>query len=1250
MPQNTCLTGKPNIFDLARSPLEGLNLIDASAGTGKTYTICGVVLRLLLEKHLPIEQILVVTYTEAATEDLRDRIRQKLRQALDAVKTQSSDDEFLQEYLANIKDCKEAELRLSEALRSFDAAAIFTIHGFCQRMLLENSFESNTLFDTELIADDSYLIKEIVEDFWRRNFSGTSNLFNQYVASKLSPQALHDFLSPIIPHPFLQFIPDIEFASGCNRLSDTEAEYFESYRTVCQEWGAARQEVMHDLLQSPLLNRSKYKKARMLLIISHMDDMASACIPAPCLFDGFMQLTSTQIRYATKAKATPKILPFYVRCDNLMLLRDNLLDQYDRCLLALKKRLLESFRPELARGKARDNVYSFDDLLQKLHTALTSPAGVSFARSVAEKYPAALIDEFQDTDRLQFEIFQTIYKERALLFLIGDPKQAIYSFRGADIFTYMDAAAGSPLTHHTLGVNHRSSPELIKAVNTIFCRAQNPFIFDAISFQPVNAAPKKDAEYLTIDGQKEKPFILWYLGRKSDSGEASPASSPKNKRLSKTTARNSIISQVAAEVCRLLNLASENRLCTNKRKLLPGDIAILVRKNAEARKMQQALTELYVPSVLHSGDNLFASEEAQELSLLLRAIIVPNNIRKIKSSLLTRFIDLPAKAINLLRDISPESEKIIEHWLTKFRTYHELWARYGFIQMFWAVLRENRVRQRLLSMDNGERSLTNILHLAEILHREAFNNGLNMTALLGYLHERLANNQGNNIEHQLRLESDENRVKIVTIHKAKGLEYLVVFCPFTWEGLRTDMKKGCLFHHQETGEKTALIFDAGSSDLEKHLEKARQEEMAENLRLLYVALTRAVLRCYFVWGPFKGAETSAPAYLLHQGQNKKAISAPAVENENTLMQKVASRFLALSDHEILADLHDLAAAAEGTIRISTAAEMSETCLQENAAPLPLRYRKFKGTIASDWKINSFSSLTANKPTLSASSQTLLDSALDRDEIYAGSSVSAELPASQDKTQDILSFPHGARPGTFLHEILEQADFNNGPPVTEQFIGEKLRHFGYEASWYPVIAEMLNNLGNTILHKDSPELKLSNVSRANCLHELEFYFPLSLINKESLKRIFVPKKPHGFTAATATLMSGQLEWLSLSPVKGYMRGFIDLVFAFEEKFYIVDWKSNYLGSTIENYHHEKLADSILSNFYFLQYHIYCLALHNFLQTRLPDYRYESHFGGVFYMFLRGVNQTRGPDYGIYHDLPDVNTMALLTETFLAKGTN
>jgi exodeoxyribonuclease V beta subunit len=1225
-----------NTFNLASSPLEGFNLIDASAGTGKTYTICALVLRLLLEKNLGIEHILVVTYTEAATEDLRNRIRQKLRQALQALANRNSEDPFLQEYLHLIADANEAKQRFADALRSFDEAAIFTIHSFCQRMLLENSFESNTLFDTELVADDSSFLMEVVEDFWRRNFYQESDLFVQYAAARLSPDALYVFLSTFLPHPVLEFIPGFD-ENCCSNLSAIEKEYFAAYRSVCLAWPAARDEVSNDLHHSEALNRSIYRKGKIPGLLSAMDAMASACNPSIVLFHGFELLTSSTIISRTKSKQTPNILLFYDLCENLQQARSMLQQQYDLCLLAKKKKLTDSFRNELNRRKEQKNIFSFDDLLRKLHGALSGPGGAIFAGTVARKYQAVLIDEFQDTDPLQFEIFTTICRDRSLLFLIGDPKQAIYSFRGADIFTYMDAAASSHLVRHTLGVNHRSIPGLVKAVNTLFSKVSRPFIFEAIAFQPVEPTRKEGQESLTIDGRQDPPFIVWHVDKYGADHETG--------RFTKAAARQTIIAAVAAEVTNLLSLAAENRACINGKKLLPGDIAILVRKNDEARKMQAALTACRVSSVLHSGDNLFTSWEAKEMTLLLEGIAAPHNLPKVKTGLLTRLMGLEAAEID---PVSPQSESVIEKWLLCFKTYHEIWNRHGFIQMFWIIMSENRVRVRLLALENGERSLTNILHLAEILHQEAVDSGLNMTALLDYLYDRTAGKQSKNVEHQLRLESDADRVKIVTIHKAKGLEYPVVFCPFTWEGTRLLNAKSCVFHLRKGPDRPAqLVFDAGSPELEKHLQSARQEELAENLRLLYVALTRAVHRCYLAWGPFNGAETSAPAYLLHQPP-----AADADRAEDNLMAIAADRYHTLSGSEIRADLQDLARASGGTISIRPCPGIKAThLLQQGNESIHLRSRKFTGTITTDWKISSFSALIASRSAAAGILSDMQDNFPGRDDFPHEYMAREETEdSSAVKKQDIFSFPRGPGPGTMLHDLLERIDFSAmDGNAAENLVQQKLLQYGYDPAWGPTLTQMLVHLANVSLHHEIPGLQFSHIPASGCLHELEFYYPLARITPESLKSVFSSKTSLKDASPESGIdIEQQMDRLTFSPVRGFMKGFIDLVFTFGGKYYLVDWKSNYLGATIMDYHKDRLRETMISGFYFLQYHLYCLALHLYLDNRLPGYDYETHFGGVFYIFLRGVDDKLGPDYGILHEQPAAAVMNCLRTQLIAAS--
>ena len=1236
MPEPHPKQQQQNTFDLANSPLDGFNLIDASAGTGKTYTICALVLRLILEKHLNIDQILVVTYTEAATEDLRDRIRQKLRQALQALTYGEYEDSFLQQYIPLIKDNYGAEQRISDALRGFDEAAIFTIHGFCQRMLLENSFESNTLFDTELVADDSTLLREIAEDFWRRNFYRESDIFVQYAADKISPTMLHNFLETLLPQPLIQFIP-AESEDCCAALTSIENDYIEAYRAVCTAWPNARPEVGSDLLNSDALNRNTYRIRKISGILSAMDAMAAFYQPSTKLFDGFSLMTRSTITAKTKSKHTPKILPFYEICENLQQILNLLVPKYELCLLAKKKKLADSFRNECNKRKERMNIFSFDDLLRKLHAALSGPTGVAFARTIAEKYHAVLIDEFQDTDPLQFEIFTTICRGKSSLFLIGDPKQAIYSFRGADIFTYMDAAVFEKLSSHTLDINHRSIPGLVNAINTLFSRVSRPFVFDAIAFHPVAPAPHQEKKSLTINGRQESPFILWFV----DNNET-PATKEK---LTKAEARQCIIAAVAAEVTTLLALAAENRACIDDRKLLPGDIAILVRKNDEARKMQEALTANRVPSVLHSGDNLFATWEAQEMGFLLGGIVAFQNLPRVRAALLTSLIGVKAAEIDPL---APNSEPIIEKWLLRFRIYHEIWDRHGFIKMFWTIMTENQVRVHLLSLENGERSLTNILHLAEILHQEAVERDLNMTALLEYLLDRMAGDQTKNVEHQLRLESDADRVKIVTIHKAKGLEYPVVFCPFTWEGTRLSSPDSCIFHLRKgKTAKTELIFDAGSPQLKEHLQLARQEELAENLRLLYVALTRAIHRCYMVWGPFKDAETSAPAYLMHQGP-----TGTHQGSHNDLLAHAASRYRDLSVEEMRQDLQDLAEASSGSITIQPCpAAIKINNFQPAVDEMePLLARDFIGTVASDWKISSFSSLIADRTAPAGILAEVQEAIAGRDDYPYERKIMEESASPVEKKRDIFSFPRGPGPGTLLHDLLEKIDFSRiTTDGTENLVRQKLQQYGYDPAWSPILAQMLLDLANVSLHAGIPGLRLSDIPASSCLHELEFYFPIRRITTADLKSIFRAMTSVNRTNEFVDAIEDHIDRLTFSPAKGFMRGFIDLVFEFHGKFYLVDWKSNYLGSTANEYHKERLTEVMVSGYYFLQYHLYCLALHFYLASRLSGYDYTTHFGGVFYIYLRGVNHRLGPDYGIFHELPAYSMIKNL-ETKLITGWN
>ncbi len=1185
-----------NTFDPLTCQLTGINLIDASAGTGKTYTICGLLLRLLLEEDFAIQQILVVTYTEAATEDLRDRIRKKLREALTAFMTGDSEDEFLAALLQRFADHGLVRQRLTEALHGFDEAGIFTIHGFCQRMLRENSLESGVFFDTELVVDVEQLRREIVEDFWRRHFYQGSGLFVDYARRRITPDSFYALLREHQAKPYLQIIPEIAVKDAGAGLTEMEGDFSRAFRAMCRAWPAACHDVERILLNDENLKQTSYKRGGIPALIDAMEALASAARPTLDLFKKFEKFTATGIAVGTKKNKPPPRLPFFDLCEVVQQTRQNLLDRFELCLKALKNELFAYYKKELAVRKDRLQIYFFDDLLVQLHKGLTGRHGSLLAAAVAGKYPVALIDEFQDTDPIQYEIFQLIYKNNGrLLFLIGDPKQAIYSFRGADIFAYMQAAARASANgcRHTLGTNWRSTPGLIRAVNAIFKEGRAPFIFKEIPFQPVAAAAKDDSLALRINGKIEAPFHLWVPG--GAELQAEPEQKVMRTAIPQGKARDIILPAMAAEVVRLLNLGREQKALLGDRPLAPGDIAILVLTNREARLTQQQLAACGVPCVLHSMESLFVSHEAEEMERLLAALAAPGNDRKIKAALATDIMGVSGVELEKLN----HDEVAWEEWLTGFRYFFELWERAGFVAMFRAFMADNRIRSRLLGFTDGERRLTNLLHLVEVLHQAVVTRHLNIAGLLKYLAEQRRERQAVNEEHQLRLESDADCVRIVTVHKAKGLEYPVVFCPFLWRGSRITTKKEFTFHRREKGYR--LVLDIGSPDQEEHRQQAAGEELAENLRLLYVALTRAIHRCYLVWGPIRGAETSAPAYLFHQPRPRR----PAADSFS-LMAATAERLAGLTGSEMWQDLKRLVTAGDGSIRLRALPDAAPAAYTSPAGGgVAPHCRRFAGLIDTSWQVTSFSAITAGRP-------------------LAQHRFAEQLQGEPGAT--IFDFPHGARPGVFLHDLLEHLDFtNNEAAQTSMLMRDKLQEYGFDPLWRDVIQAMIDNLCATPLLASRPDLRLGRVAARQRLNELEFYFPLAAVTIRDFIRIF---KKNGSAAGLAEELGG----ISSVRMQGFMKGFIDLVFEFDGRYYLVDWKSNFLGNRPADYHRRQLAAVMQADLYTLQYHIYTVALHQYLAVRLPGYCYDKHFGGVFYIFLRGVDRDAGPDFGIYHDVP------------------
>jgi exodeoxyribonuclease V beta subunit len=1215
------------LLDHSTVPLSGMNLIEASAGTGKTWAITSLYLRLLLEKELRPEQILVVTYTEAATRELHARIRSRIRQALDAMRGDPTDDAFLVglcDRAAQAGTEERAALLLEAALAEFDTASIFTIHGFCNRALQDHAFESGALYDTELVTDQSALAREVIDDFWRERFFGSADRLLGYALLKgWSPDAFMAFLKSLQLSGRDEVIPVYGEAEIARIEHEAEAAYDEARRL----WSEEKEPVSTLLRTGKALSRSEkaYRADSVEQLLTDMEAFVAAGNPFG-LFDGFDKLTASGIAAGTKSSGTPPSHQLFDACERLQ-------SAADERLLALKSEVIAFYRQRLPERKKERNIRFFDDLLADLYQALqggheataiiqggyeiaATPGGLeaaALAEALRNRYRAALIDEFQDTDPVQYDIFRRIYAgSEAPLFLIGDPKQAIYSFRGADIFAYMQAASDVGRERSfTLNTNWRSVPKLLDGFNLLFDSARHPFVFDNIPSPPLVAG-----NTLLRDAESPMPPLEICLLRSGD-GDGS---------LKSGESERFAAGACASMVTETINGGSD-----------ADDIAVIVRTHRQARMMQAALRECGIVSVMRSDESVFASVEAEEVRILVTALAEPGRESLVRAALVTPLFGLNGSDIARLND----DENAWVERLQQFREYHRLWQERGFMVMVRELMRREAVRERLLALSgsSGERALTNVLHCFELLHREAHSRALGMEGLVTWFGERVAAKEPGE-EYQIRLESDEPAVRIVTAHVSKGLQYPIVFCPFQFGGAGSGGDV-VLFHDDDGRMKR----DFGSREIEHHRALASRESLAENLRLFYVALTRAERRCIFftariVDGRQSGRTPmlSPSSYLLYVSDEARQSSRLIGEAQNELAALDAGAMA-----ERLQSMSDESGGAIRLRRLSLDDDLTVPLVRTAAiAPPSFVLRMFTASIETDWRIASFTTLSRHRHTAFELP--------DRDESAPEQQPAAAPVTLPEADRSIFAFPKGAGAGILIHSIFETLDFAQAIDDTseshiEEASGRALDRYGYERQWQPCLTEMVQQVLRTPLSSPEGPFTLGGLRQGSWSTELEFFFPLRHVTSPRLSELLMRHGviPNGADPAAA------LQALDFTPVKGMLMGFMDMVFEAKGRYYLLDWKSNHLGNSVDDYAQERLGKAMQENLYRLQYLLYTVALDRFLSLRVPGYRYETHFGGAIYVFLRGVSVERGEEYGFYRDLPSEPLIRDLQELLIETGT-
>jgi exodeoxyribonuclease V beta subunit len=1149
--------------DVFTHPLAGLSLMEASAGTGKTTTLVRLYLRALLVEKFGIEQILAVTYTRAATGELSVRIREALVEAGEQLRS-TRRDAFWARLFAQAGDDRETlQKRIDAALAGFDEKAVFTIHGFCQRILADHAFEAGSAFASEPIEDEDALRGEAAADFWRRRTSdAASPSYVRWLVDTLqSPTRLRSVLARALA---VSGALRIEPEMNAEAIARAEKAFAAAAATAREAWRREGDGLRDWLINSDDLHRNKYRRNTMKRLLEEWDRWLNDA-PNPCLPKNLERLTREKLEAGLRDGELPEAAFFaWNLAGELIHAAEKLQHAWWQETLASAHGFL---RDEMRRRKRQRRELGYDDMLHNLADALKAPFGNALAANIAARFPLILVDEFQDTDPVQYDIFARVHAaEKAHgLVLIGDPKQAIYRFRGADVFTYIQARRDCKATGRLYGLlaNYRGSAGLLDALNALFSRAREPFEHGDIPYVPVHAG-RRVAPLILTDGNGAALNILWQ-----------PAP-PEAKRglFNKDDGERLVAEICAGEVAHLLALGAAERACyeTEDGQHCVGarDVAVLVNTNEQGALVRRALRRHGIAAALASRQSVFASAEAEELEILLAAVAEPGNGKRLRRAFITSLLE--ATAADLERWSGNETA-----WaaiVADFRAYRQCWRKHGFAAMFARLLNEQGIARRTLAREEGERAMTNLRHLGELASAEAARRPGIAPLLAWFERERMSASEEE--ARQLRLESDQNLVRIATVHRAKGLEYPIVFLPFLWHRKtpRAQRYPSILTHTEDD----RAVLDLGSSFIAERQAEAVREAHAEEARKTYVSLTRAERACYLIALPANDTDQSALGRLL------QARDAASFKSGLEAWRKNANGAVAIR-----------APIAAG-LSIRGASERAYGEARAFEYPQRLRQR---------FHLASYSLLAAG-----------------------ASGGAAELPEHDEGVKalpqaepafGIHAFPAGPESGVLLHALIETLDFDADAKAIETAVEHVLAIHGFDAQWSPIVAAWIGGLFATPLAV--PACRLGDIRRGQRIDELEFYFPLRPIEAKSLEvqlRAFAPQ--------------GSRPRLNFSDVAGQMKGYLDLVFEHQGRYWIADYKSNRLGADLAAYTPAALDRAMADHRYDLQYLIYTVALHRYLRSRIGDYDYERHFGGLLYLFVRGMAPGAPAPRGVWHTRP------------------
>jgi exodeoxyribonuclease V beta subunit len=1060
-------------FDVCGPLPSGITLLEASAGTGKTFTVGALVARYVAEGHARIDQLLVITFGRAASQELRERVRAQLVEAQRALDAGDPGESSL---LAHLLDCDPAErdrrrLRLRDALADFDAATIATTHQFCQLVLRSLGVAGDTDAGATLVESLDDLVVEVVDDLYLGRFG--------------------------------------------------------------------------QLRERPPFGRDDALALARKVI---GDPQAALAPPGPAGHEA----GTARVDFA------------------------------------------QAVREEVERRKRRLGILSYDDLLSRLATALEDSDAPARAR-MRERWPIVLVDEFQDTDPVQWQVLDRAFGAAAgpstpgrAMVLIGDPKQAIYAFRGGDVATYL-AAARSATTTATLGTNWRSDVALLDRLHTVLGGAAlgDP----GIVVHPV-AAHHHEARLL--GAPHPSPFRLRRV----------PRAGFRLRRglIAAAEAREHIARDLAGDVAELL--AAGATWCGER--VRAGHVAVLVATRDQGTLVQQALHRRGIPAVVQGGGDVFLTPAGEDWLALLSALESPHRSGLVRAAALTCFLgyDVPA--------LDAGGETLTAAIADTLRGWALLLRGRGVAALLEAA-EERGLTARVLGRVDGERLLTDVRHLGQLLHDTAVRERLGLTALLAWFREE--RRRAGAGDRPRRLDSDAAAVQIVTVHASKGLQYPVVYLPFAYQRFEHPVDVALFHAPSDAGGPGRRTLDVTGGHVREHL----AEESGEDLRRLYVAATRAQSQLVAWWAPTANTGIGGLHRMLFGRQ-------PGTRDVPVEQQVRDDAYAA----HVLSLIEDLGGP---TAEVSEVADVSPPADDDAAAALAAR--TFDREVDADWRRTSYSALIRVEEEAHVGSEPEESGTDDEPDVPddARDDAAPEAipePATEAVVSPMAALPAGATFGTLVHAVLEHAD-----PQAPDLEAELLRHVTEQLRFAPVAAEAgelaaaLVPLHHTPLGPLAPGVTLADIALRDRLRELDFEFPLAGgdtrevaapdVRLRDLAPLLRTHLPAGDPlAGYADRLESPL--LGEQTLRGYLSGSVDAVLRLPDgRFLIVDYKTNFLGTTAADY--ADLAAAMLHSHYPLQALLYAVVVHRYLRWRLPDYDPEQHLGGVLYLYLRGMC---GPD--------------------------